>query len=87
MQPHEAAAALLPLRRFQYSYLTQKRLTAVRHARRDNQWDQEFADGVKFTGDPVVATPDVTEIQLKDDDEFVIIASDGLWCGAEGVRL
>lgn len=44
-----------------------------------NQWTQEFADGVKFTKDPVVCTPDVTEIELKEDDEFVIIASDGLW--------
>lgn len=46
---------------------------------RTEQWSQEFADGVKFTKDPVVCTPDVTEIQLKEDDEFVIIASDGLW--------
>ena len=46
---------------------------------RDNQWDQAFADSVNFTADPVVATPDVTELMLNDDDEFVIIASDGLW--------
>ena len=46
---------------------------------RTEQWSQEFADGVKFTKDPVVCTPDVTEIQLNEDDEFVIIASDGLW--------
>lgn len=46
---------------------------------RTEQWTQEFADGVKFTKDPVVCTPDVSEIELKDDDEFVIIASDGLW--------
>ena len=48
-------------------------------ARRDKQWDQAFADKVDFKSDPVVATPDVTEIQLTDDDEFVIVASDGLW--------
>ena len=46
---------------------------------RDEFWDQEFANSVKFTGDPVVATPDVTEIPLKEEDEFVILASDGLW--------
>ncbi len=46
---------------------------------RTEQWSQEFADGVKFTKDPVVCDPDVTEIQLKDDDEFVLVASDGLW--------
>lgn len=49
------------------------------HACRTKHWSQEFADGVKFTKDPVVCTPDVTEIQLKENDEFVIIASDGLW--------
>lgn len=46
---------------------------------RTNQWTQEFADGIKFTKDPVVSTPDVAEMELKEDDEFVIIASDGLW--------
>lgn len=43
------------------------------------QWDQEFADSVEFVSSPVVATPDVTELVLKDTDEFVVIASDGLW--------
>lgn len=42
-------------------------------------WDKEFADTVRFTGDPVVSTPDVTEIALREDDEFIILASDGLW--------
>lgn len=26
-----------------------------------------------------MATPDVTEIALKEEDEFIILASDGLW--------
>ena len=58
-------------------------LTRPAATRRDKQWDQAFADKVEFKSDPVVATPDVTEIQLTDDDEFVIVASDGLWY-AEG---
>lgn len=33
----------------------------------------------RFTGNPVTAQPDVTELALQDDDEFVIVASDGLW--------
>jgi len=57
--------------------------SSMRHllflACRTEQWSQEFADGVKFTKDPVVCDPDVTKIQLKDDDEFVLVASDGLW--------
>ena len=52
------------------------------YACRDEQWDQEFANNVNFKTSPVVAAPDVTEIPLKDDDEFVVIASDGLWWAA-----
>lgn len=42
-------------------------------------WDEDFAESVNFTGNPVVATPDVTEIPLNEQDEFIILASDGLW--------
>ena len=47
--------------------------------RRTGAWDQKFADGIKFTADPVVSTPDVTELELTEEDEFLIVASDGLW--------
>ncbi|KAL4458266.1 hypothetical protein ABPG75_013131 [Micractinium tetrahymenae] len=42
-------------------------------------WDQKFADSRRFTGDPVTAQPDVTELALHEGDEFVVVASDGLW--------
>lgn len=42
-------------------------------------WDQKFADSKRFTGNPVTAQPDVTELALHDGDEFVLVASDGLW--------
>lgn len=42
-------------------------------------WDQKFADSRHFTGNPVTAQPDVTELALHDSDEFVVVASDGLW--------
>ena len=42
-------------------------------------WDEKFSQTISFTGDPVVATPDVTEIAIREDDEFIILASDGLW--------
>lgn len=42
-------------------------------------WDQEFVDGIDFKSSPVVATPDVTEIPLGEHDEFLVLASDGLW--------
>ncbi|GFR41583.1 hypothetical protein Agub_g2304, partial [Astrephomene gubernaculifera] len=42
-------------------------------------WDSSFASQQRFSADPVVATPDVTETILSSDDEFLIVASDGLW--------
>lgn len=47
---------------------------------REQWWDQGFADSVHFTADPVVAQPDVIETGVNEDDEFLILASDGLWC-------
>ena len=47
---------------------------------REQWWDQGFADGIHFTADPVVARPDVIETGVNDGDEFVILATDGLWC-------
>lgn len=40
---------------------------------------EEFANNVAFIGSPVVATPDVTELALQESDEFLIMASDGIW--------
>ncbi|GIL79279.1 hypothetical protein Vretimale_16457 [Volvox reticuliferus] len=42
-------------------------------------WDSEFAAQQSFSADPVVSTPDVTETLLTEGDEFLIVASDGLW--------
>ncbi|GLI66816.1 hypothetical protein VaNZ11_010785, partial [Volvox africanus] len=42
-------------------------------------WDSEFAAQQNFNADPVVSTPDVTETLLTEGDEFLIVASDGLW--------
>jgi hypothetical protein len=48
-------------------------------------WDQEFADSVKFSGDPVIATPAVSSIPISEEagDEFLVIATDGLWYAAQ----
>lgn len=51
----------------------------VRCECRDEWWSQDFADKVHFTSDPVVACPDVTESEGHADDEFVVLATDGLW--------
>lgn len=34
---------------------------------------------IQFTGDLVTATPDVLQVDLGADAEFVLLASDGLW--------
>ena len=52
---------------------------------REQWWDQGFADGIHFTADPVVARPDVIESGVNEDDEFVILATDGLWCALVSV--
>ena len=47
-------------------------------------WDQEFADGVEFKSDPVIPQPavNVTQISEAQKDEFLVVATDGLWCAA-----
>lgn len=34
---------------------------------------------IEFKGDMVVATPDIYQVPLTSDVEFIILASDGLW--------
>lgn len=34
---------------------------------------------MQFTAPPVVVTPDVMEVKIEDGDEFLVVASDGLW--------
>jgi len=42
-------------------------------------WAEEFAESLEFTGDPIIVTPDVTEIAVTPEDDILIVASDGLW--------
>jgi protein phosphatase 1A len=45
-------------------------------------WDADFAAKVKFTADTVLPTPAVKiqPVSEKTQDEFVVVATDGLWC-------
>ncbi|KAJ9680021.1 hypothetical protein PVL29_021788 [Vitis rotundifolia] len=43
------------------------------------RWSQKFVSRVQFTGDLVVASPDVFQVALGSDAEFLLLASDGLW--------
>lgn len=45
----------------------------------EGMWTKKFAKAVKFKEAPVVVTPDVLEIPLEEQDDFLIVASDGLW--------
>ena len=42
-------------------------------------WDEETAKNMVWTSDPVVAEPAVTQLNREAQDEFVVLASDGLW--------
>lgn len=46
---------------------------------KEGRWSQKFASRVKFNGNVVVARPDVFQVALGSDMEFVLLASDGLW--------
>eukprot|EP00238_Polyblepharides_amylifera_P012462 CAMPEP_0196582374 /NCGR_PEP_ID=MMETSP1081-20130531/38693_1 /TAXON_ID=36882 /ORGANISM="Pyramimonas amylifera, Strain CCMP720" /LENGTH=334 /DNA_ID=CAMNT_0041902917 /DNA_START=300 /DNA_END=1304 /DNA_ORIENTATION=- len=52
-------------------------------------WSKQFAKSVNFSAPPVVVTPDVLAVSLYPEDEFLIVASDGLWevtTSAQAVR-
>ena len=42
-------------------------------------WDAQHSAAVSFAADPIIATPDVTELNLTPEDEFIVVATDGLW--------
>ena len=45
----------------------------------DEMWDADFAASRHFTCAPVIAEPDVLEMSVAGEDEFILVASDGLW--------
>lgn len=63
--------------------LKRARLAAtLRQGVEDGAWSEDFALERKkngFSADPVIPTPDVTALATSDRDEFVVVASDGLW--------
>lgn len=42
-------------------------------------WSEEFAASTRFSADPVIPLPEVREVELTPADEFLVLASDGLW--------
>ncbi|XP_058206212.1 protein phosphatase 2C 57 [Rhododendron vialii] len=45
----------------------------------EGRWSPKFISRVQFTGDLVTATPDIYQVTLGSDAEFILLASDGLW--------
>ncbi|KAH7854467.1 hypothetical protein Vadar_014136 [Vaccinium darrowii] len=45
----------------------------------EGKWSQKFISRIQFAGDLVTATPDIYQVTLGSDAEFVLLASDGLW--------
>ena len=46
---------------------------------REGLWEEKLLKKAEFKGDLVLCQPDVTELALGDGDEFLILATDGLW--------
>ncbi|KAI8475375.1 MAG: phosphatase 2C-like domain-containing protein [Monoraphidium minutum] len=51
----------------------------MREGARKGMWPATFADTHVFKSDPVIVTPDVTEVRFTPEDDFLIMATDGLW--------
>lgn len=45
----------------------------------EGRWTEKFASRVQLKGDLVISTPDVFQVALGPDAEFILLASDGLW--------
>ncbi|XP_050203431.1 protein phosphatase 2C 57 [Mercurialis annua] len=45
----------------------------------EGRWTKKFISRVQFNGDLMTASPDVFQVPLGSDAEFVMLASDGLW--------
>jgi serine/threonine protein phosphatase PrpC len=53
--------------------------TLLAEGARKGMWTPEFAATHEFKSDPVIVEPDVTEVTFTSDDEFLLMATDGLW--------
>ncbi|KAH6828140.1 thylakoid-associated phosphatase 38 [Perilla frutescens var. hirtella] len=56
-----------------------KKNEMVKKGVKEGRWSEKFASRLVLTGDFVTASPDVYQVALGADAEFVVLASDGLW--------
>ncbi|KAL5736929.1 hypothetical protein ACOSQ2_031717 [Xanthoceras sorbifolium] len=45
----------------------------------EGRWTEKFISRVKLNKDLVIALPDIFQVSLGSDEEFLLLASDGLW--------
>ncbi|KAJ7959367.1 Protein phosphatase 2C [Quillaja saponaria] len=45
----------------------------------EGRWSEKFISRVQLNGDLIVASPDIYQVALGSDTEFIVLASDGLW--------
>lgn len=45
----------------------------------EGRWTEKFVSRIKFKGDLIISSPDVSLVELGPDVEFVLVATDGLW--------
>ncbi|KAL4575731.1 hypothetical protein LXL04_011815 [Taraxacum kok-saghyz] len=45
----------------------------------EGRWSEKFVSRIRFAGDLVIATPDIYQVTLGPEAEFVLLATDGLW--------
>ncbi|XP_076927696.1 protein phosphatase 2C 57-like [Bidens hawaiensis] len=45
----------------------------------EGRWSEKFVSRMLFFGDLVIATPDIYQVSLGPDAEFILLATDGLW--------
>ncbi|KAF8042845.1 hypothetical protein BT93_A1238 [Corymbia citriodora subsp. variegata] len=46
---------------------------------KEGRWSEKFISRIQFNGDLVIASPDIYQVALGSDAEFIVLASDGLW--------
>ncbi|XP_042377256.1 probable protein phosphatase 2C 5 [Zingiber officinale] len=46
---------------------------------KQGRWNDKFVSRIQFKADIVTSSPDISQIELSSDVEFVLLASDGLW--------
>ncbi|KAJ6853583.1 putative protein phosphatase 2C 5 isoform X2 [Iris pallida] len=46
---------------------------------KEGRWTEKFISRIQFKGDLVTSSPDIYQLDLGSDVEFILLASDGLW--------